>query len=114
YEPYEAQYALTRINPETHKRELFGGKYARPVGERYQNGGIIQNEVLIEFLQALIDEGGAWIETAGSIRGGTDVFVTARLPESMTVGGDELFKYIVATNNLNGTAAARAFHTNIR
>ncbi|MFD8494247.1 DUF932 domain-containing protein [Amycolatopsis sp. NPDC059657] len=47
----------------------------------------ISNEVMGETLQALLDESGAIVDTAGSLRGGLDTFITARLPKGILVGG---------------------------
>lgn len=106
------QYALTRINPVTGRREPLGGKWQRCVGERYE---IMPNEHLTDFLQALVDESGAFIETAGSIHGGADVFVTAKLPDTMQVGGrDAVDQYVVVTNNHNGSSAVTGAVTPVR
>lgn len=106
------QFALTRINPATHLREPLGGQWQRCVGDRYE---ALPNEEMIGFLQALIDESGAFIETAGSIHGGADVFVTAKLPRQMAIGGqDEVDLYVVATNNHNGNSALQAVVSPVR
>jgi hypothetical protein len=48
------------------------------VGARYC---AIQNEALVEFADALVDETGAHYETAGSLKGYSQTFITMRLPQ---------------------------------
>jgi hypothetical protein len=72
------KYATTRTNPVTGLRELIGGTHAGIVGPVYDP---FQNEQLCEFLNALVDQSGATFDTAGSLRGGADVFVTMTLPK---------------------------------
>ncbi|SDC25385.1 DUF932 domain-containing protein [Actinokineospora iranica] len=71
--------AVVRTNPFTGKRETLsvGGLEYTP----------IQNETMAETLQAILDESGAIVDTAGSLRDGLDTFVTARMPEGILVGG---------------------------
>ena len=54
------------------------------VGEQYVP---VQNEELCELLDAVVDEGGAHFETAGSLRGGRQVFVSMKFPAGIKVGG---------------------------
>jgi len=68
------------------------------VGDRYVP---FQNEEHALFLQTLVDESGGWVETAGALGRGEKVFVSLRLPESVTVGGqsgDKVDTYIGALN----------------
>lgn len=93
------KYATVRTNPSTGKAEALGGV----VGEFYTP---IQNEANTDVLQLIVDESGAIFETAGSLNGGRNTFVTMKLPETMTVGGsDTLDLYIAALNSHDGTSA---------
>jgi hypothetical protein len=74
-------YATVRTNPFTHRPEALG-----VVGSGYLP---LQNEEHAEFLNLLADQSGAIFDTAGSLRGGRQVFVTMRLPESLKVGGTD-------------------------
>ncbi|MBP2320471.1 phage/plasmid-like protein (TIGR03299 family) [Kibdelosporangium banguiense] len=47
----------------------------------------ISNEEMGATLQAILDESGAIVDTAGSIKGGLDTFITARMPKGILVGG---------------------------
>ena len=49
----------------------------------------LQNEEHAQFLNQLADESGAIFATAGSLRGGRQVFVTMRLPKHLTIGGTD-------------------------
>lgn len=97
-------FATARTNPFTGKRELFvDRKIGSSVGTSYVP---VQNEDNIDILNAIIDETGATIETAGSIRSGKNVFVTMKLPETMTVAGtDRLDLYLAGLNSHDGSSA---------
>ena len=99
--------ASARTNPVTGKTEILG-----TVGEGYEP---IQNEEQVAFLQALVDESGAFIETAGALRGGRSVFVTCKLPESMLIGGvDRVDLYLAALNGHDGNTAFKAIASPVR
>lgn len=75
----------------------------------------IQNEDHAALLNALVDESGAHFETAGSLRGGREVFLSIKFPDSMLVGGvDAVDKYIVALNGHNGESAFKFLITDVR
>lgn len=101
------QFATVRTNPFTGSPETLG-----VVGNGYTP---LQNEAHCEFLNTLADESGAIFDTAGSLRGGRQVFVTMRLPESMRVGGsDEVNVNIAAMNSHDGSSAFRLVLTPVR
>lgn len=100
-------YATVRTNPATGQPEALG-----VVGEQYT---VVQNEQLCGFLNAVTDESGAHYETAGSLRKGREVFVTAKLPDTMTIGGvDDLDLYIAGLNSHDGGSAVRMLVTPVR
>lgn len=100
-------YATVRTNPFTGAAEPLG-----VVGQAYQP---IQNEAHAEILNQLVDDSGAIFDTAGSLRGGRQVFVSLRLPETMRVAGvDEITTNIVALNSHDGTSAFRLLITPVR
>jgi phage/plasmid-like protein (TIGR03299 family) len=74
-----ARYATTRAHPKSGVREVLG-----LVGDKYQ---VVQNEQACQLLDLIVGETGAHFETAGSLRGGREVFVTMKLPETMNVAG---------------------------
>lgn len=100
-------FATVRTNPFTGRPEALG-----VVGGGYTP---LQNEEHAEFLNLLADESGAVFDTAGSLRGGRQVFVTMRLPESLTVGGtDRVDLNIAALNSHDGSSAFRILVTPVR
>lgn len=101
------KYATVRTNPVTGAMEALG-----VVGEKYVP---VQNEETAEFLDALVDNTGGHLETAGSLRGGQQVFVTCRLPEAMMVGGkDQVDMYLAVLNSHDGNSGFRAIVTPVR
>lgn len=107
--PNPGQFATVRDNPWTGQPELFAGS---SVGSTYMP---VQNEENIEVLNAIIDESGATIDTAGSINGGKNVFVTMKLPEAMNVGGSDAHDlYIAGLNSHDGTSAYTLLVTPVR
>ncbi len=100
-------YATVRTNPFTSRPEALG-----VVGSGYTP---LQNEEHAEFLNRLADESGAIFDTAGSLRGGRQVFVTMRLPKSLMVGGsDRIDLNIAALNSHDGNSAFRLLITPVR
>jgi phage/plasmid-like protein (TIGR03299 family) len=81
------------------------------VGGRYE---IVQNRDSFGFFDAIIDSGEAIFETAGALGKGERIFVTAKLPEDMLVGGEECNKYIILTNSHDGTSSIIAGFTTVR
>lgn len=101
------RYATVRTNPVTGGPEALG-----VVGPTYVP---IQNEEHCDLLDALVDESGAHFETAGSLRGGRQVFITMKLPDTMRVGGiDAVDTYLTATNSHDGSTAFRLMVTPVR
>jgi phage/plasmid-like protein (TIGR03299 family) len=96
-----------RTNPFTRASEVLG-----VVGSIYAP---IQNEEHCEVLNRLVDESGAIFDTAGSLRGGRQVFVSMRLPQTIMVGGvDAVRTNIAALNSHDGTSAFRLLVTPVR
>ena len=79
---------------------------------------MVQNEEHCELLNLLVDEAGAHFETAGSLRGGRETFVTMKLPQSITLAGthgsDDIELYLAAMSSHDGTAAWRVIVTPVR
>jgi phage/plasmid-like protein (TIGR03299 family) len=101
------KFMTVRTNPVTGATEYLG-----IVGEDYTT---VQNEQVAEVLNLLVDESGAHFETAGSMRGGRRVFVTMKLPKTMSIAGvDNLDLYLAATTSHDGTSALRLDATPVR
>ena len=110
----DGKYVTVRTNPITGVEEVIGlaSGYTGIVGDTYKP---FQNEALTDYLQTMTDESGAFLDTAGSMRGGADVFVTMKLPTTMVVGGvDELDVNIAILNNHTGNRAITGLITPTR
>jgi phage/plasmid-like protein (TIGR03299 family) len=81
------------------------------VGSRYN---IVQNRDAFGFFDAIIDEGEAIYETAGVLGNGERVFITAKLPNDLLIGGEAITSYILLTTSHDGTTPVMAGLTNIR
>lgn len=95
------------VNPD--KWHTVNGKTGDPlgvVGRKYANGGVVQNRQLAELLQDLVMRYNVPWESMGSMRGGRKVFVSMRLPDTVTIdaGGvnDQIVPFVVAINSHDG------------
>jgi phage/plasmid-like protein (TIGR03299 family) len=101
------RWATVYTNPVTSETQYLG-----VVGSHYEP---IQNEHHVGLLDAIVDESGAHFETAGSLRGGRETFVSMKLPNTMKVGGvDPVDLYLVALNSHDGSSAFRFLITPVR
>jgi len=82
------------------------------VGMRYQP---LQNREAFAWMDEVVGEQLAIWHTCGSLRGGKDVWMLAKLPGTLEVcDRDVLDKYVLITNNHAGTGAVRLFPTSVR
>ena len=96
-----------RTNPVTG-----GTDYLGVVGRDYVP---VQNEACADLLDLLVDASGAHHETAGSLRGGRQVFITMRLPDGVRIAGiDDLDIYLALTTSHDGSTALRVDATPVR
>ena len=94
------RYATTRVHPKTGERETLG-----LVGSSYR---VVQNEDACQLLDLIVDETGAHYETAGSLRGGREVFVTMKLPETMRIADvDEIDLYLAMCTSHDASRIGR-------
>jgi phage/plasmid-like protein (TIGR03299 family) len=101
---------VTRTNPfDNTKNDVLG-----VVGERYVP---LQNEDLFSFGDNLLDGGGRW-ETAGSIKGGRQVFGSIALADSITLDpngrADKIDNYLLINTSHDGSIAIQASITPVR
>ena len=85
------------------------GKVMGIVSNRYS---IVQNKEAFEFTDALVGEGITY-ETAGSLRGGKQIWLLGKMPDRY-IAGDKFEPYICFTNTHDGTGSVRACMTPIR
>lgn len=101
------RFATVYTNPVTGATQYLG-----VVGNTYTP---IQNEANADLLNAIVDESGAHFETAGSLRGGRETFITMKMPETIMFGGkDATDLYLVAVNSHDASSAFRFIVTPVR
>ena len=83
------------------------------VGQEYVP---LQNMEAFQWFQPFLDTGEATIETAGSLKGGSRIWVLARIRNGeMTVGsGDTVAHYILLSNSHDGSIPVRVGFTPVR
>lgn len=81
------------------------------VSDRYE---IVQNLDAFTFFDSIVDEGEAIFETAGVLGRGEKIFVTAKLPDDLMVGGEKCEEYVLLTNSHDGSSSIIAGFTSIR
>jgi len=87
------------------------GKILSIVSETYT---IIQNREQFEFMDTLVGDGLAMYHTAGSLRGGKQVFLLVKLPESITIADWAVDQYILLTSSHDYTMPTRILWTPVR
>lgn len=77
---------------------------------------VLQNLEALGILDLVLEnDKGITLETAGSLKGGKTVFVTAKMPQKIIVGkNDEVEQYLVASNSHDGSSAVRIMFTPVR
>lgn len=86
------------------------GKHLGITRTRYK---IVQNREAFAFTDAIINTGDVRYETAGSLNGGSRVWMMARMPESKILG-DKVDNFLVFLNSFDGSEALKVFTTNVR
>jgi len=81
------------------------------VGNRYT---VVQNREAFGFFDSIIDKGEAIFETAGALGNGEKIFVTAKLPDDIMVGGEKIESYLLLFNSHDGYSSLIAGLTEIR
>jgi phage/plasmid-like protein (TIGR03299 family) len=90
------------------------GKVLGVVGDQYRP---LQNRDAFKWFQPFLDQKVASLHTAGSLRGGTRVWVLARIgkePVDITGGGDYVERFILLSHGHDGGMSIRAGFTPIR
>lgn len=81
------------------------------VGDRYH---IVQNTEAFEFFDAIVGQNEAIFETAGCLKKGEVVFITAKLPSYIAVKDDVVDNYLVLSSSHDGTRGIQVMFTPIR
>jgi phage/plasmid-like protein (TIGR03299 family) len=67
---------------------------------------IVQNQDIVQMIDAVTYEAGAIYVSAGELRGGRKIFLASKLPNTLNIGGvDPVDTYLMATNTHDGTDA---------
>ena len=77
-------------------------EYLGMVKSRYE---IVQNADAFTFFDSIIDSGEAIFETAGALGRGERIFLLAKLPDDIKIGGEDINKYLLLTNSHDGTSS---------
>ena len=106
----KSHYFVTRTNPfDKTQNDVLG-----VVGERYHT---LQNEDLFDFADAILDGGGRW-ETAGSLKGGRQVFGSLALERETVLDpsgvSDKINTYLLVNTSHDGSVAIQASVTPVR
>ena len=82
------------------------------VGKDYQ---IVQNRDAFSFFDSIVGGDGILYETAGALGNGERIFITAKLPDYIRVGNDDLIeKYLFLSTSHDGSGSITAAFTPIR
>ncbi|RZJ83706.1 MAG: DUF945 domain-containing protein [Chryseobacterium sp.] len=95
-------------NVRTDTQEVLG-----VVGKDYQ---IVQNIEAFSFFDSIVgNDGGIKFETAGALGKGAQIFITAKLPDHIRVGKDDLIEqYLFLTTSHDGFGSISAAFTPVR
>jgi phage/plasmid-like protein (TIGR03299 family) len=93
-------------------RRLSDGKVLGVVGNYYE---VLQNLDAFEWFAPFLEAGEARFESAGSLKGGTIIWVLAKLNrERMLIGKDEVEKYLMLSHAHDGSQHIRLGYTPVR
>ncbi len=82
------------------------------VGTRYE---VIQNTEAFNFFDEIVGSKEAIFETAGALGNGEEIFITAKLPDNIKLGEDDIIdKYLLLRSSHNGSCPIQAMFTPIR
>lgn len=82
------------------------------VGKDYE---VVQNVDAFSFFDAIVGGDGIQYETAGALGKGERIFITAKLPDYIKVGSDDLIeKYLFLTTSHDGAGSITAAFTPVR
>lgn len=74
----------------------------------------VQNIDAFRFFDNAIENGNADWYTAGSLDGGRQIFISAKLPNSINIGNDEVDNYLIFTNSHDGSSGVKIMIAPVR
>lgn len=82
------------------------------VGNRYRP---VQNKAAFDFFDSVVGDKLAMYHTAGSLNGGSRIWILAKLPEDMVLAnGEKIEKFLLFTNTHDGSSPIRMLLTPVR
>lgn len=87
------------------------GSILGTVGDRYEP---LQNIDAFTFFDQVIGDGGAYLNTAGSLDRGRKIWISAKAPGHVIVGKDEIEKYMLLSSSHDGSSPVSVMFTPIR
>jgi phage/plasmid-like protein (TIGR03299 family) len=75
---------------------------------------VLQNTEAFDWFDGIIGAKEAIFETAGALGKGETVFITAKMPNHISVGKDVVEQYLLLTNNHSGQSAIQMMFTPVR
>jgi len=80
------------------------------VESRYE---VLQNFETFQIIDDIVGDLEAVYETAGALKGGKTIFITAKLPDYIKVDEEVIDQYLIITNNHEGASSLRIFFSPI-
>lgn len=74
----------------------------------------VQNHEGFELIEDFMQGDTAYIEAAGSLDGGSKVWILAHMAEDMQIAGEDVYRYVLFTNGHDGRTSVTAAMTDIR
>lgn len=104
---------LKKVEERVANVRMSDGKYLGVVSPSYK---IVQNATAFKIADAIVEDGGAKYETAGSLREGRVVFLSMEIPREIKVPGDDgdIRPYLLIRNGHDGRYALGGAVTPIR
>ena len=101
----------TPINTHVAVERDTDGKVLGVVGAKYRP---LQNTEAFSFLDSLVEDGSMRYHTAGSLRGGSRVWLLGKIGEHEVVPNDRVDQYLMLYNSHDGSSALRVLWTEVR
>jgi len=116
--PWTAEFQPIMFNgqevPATIGKMVVRSDTQRVLGIVKNRYNIIQPQDSFNFLDGLIESHELRIETAGSLRHGSRIFIVAELPGDLKIAGDEYKQYIFLGNSYDGSTNLYCMTTAVR
>jgi len=75
---------------------------------------IVQNREAFKFFDDIVGVGEAFYETAGALKKGEIIFITAQLPDIYKIGNDDIVNYLLLRLSHDGSSSVQIMFTPVR